>query len=109
MKPFILISLLVLTLSGCISYSSDGDSRHNYINGIETGITTTDWLEHRLGMPKSVRTTSKGSEIWHYQFTEEEKTHVSLFIIFSVNNESHSSTDYFFEIVDGFVDSYWQD
>ncbi len=109
MKKLALLCLLTITLSGCISYRSDGSNGLQQISGIRSGETTVDWLEDQLGTPMSVRITNKGSEIWHYRFSEKEKTHVSLFLIFSVSNENTSSTDYYFEIVDGVVDSFWQE
>jgi len=109
MKKLVLLCLLTITLSGCISYHSDGSNRQQQISGIRSGETTAGWLRDQLGTPMSVRKTNNDSEIWHYRFSEIEKTHVSLFLIFSVSNESTSSTDYYFEIVDGVVDSFWQD
>jgi len=109
MKKLVLLCLWTITLSGCISYRSDGSNGRQQISGIRSGETTVDWLEDQLGTPMSVRKTRMGSEIWHYRFSEKEKTHVSLFLIFSVSNENTSSTDYYFEIVDGVVDSFWQE
>ena len=108
MKHLILIASLALTLTGCISYESDGNDTQQYVTGVRTGETTTDWLEDHLGTPMSVRRTNMDSEIWHYQTNQREKTHVSLFLIFNVSNESNQSEDYYFEIVDGIVDDFWQ-
>ncbi len=109
MKHLVLITLSIATLSGCISYESDGNYVRQYVTGIRAGETTADWLEDHLGTPMSVRRTNMDSEIWRYQFNQREKTHVSLFLIFNVSSESNQSTDYYFEIVDGIVDSFWQD
>ncbi len=109
MKNIILIGLLGAVLTGCISYRTDGDHNRQEVNSVRAGVTTADWLQDNLGAPKSVRKTGKGSEIWHYQFSEKEKTHVSLFLIFSVSNENEQSSDYYFEIADGVVESFWQD
>jgi hypothetical protein len=108
MKHLILIASLALTLPGCISYESDGNEVHQYVTGIRSGETTAGWLEDHLGTPMSVRRTNMDSEIWRYQFNQREKTHVSLFLIFNVSSESNQSEDYYFEIVDGIVDSFWQ-
>jgi len=109
MNKLAVLCLLAITLSGCISYRIEGDSNPQQISGVRSGETSAHWLEDQLGTPMSIRKTNTGSEIWHYRFTEKEKTHVSLFLIFSLSNESTSSTDYYFELVDGVVDSFWQE
>ena len=109
MKHLFLICLVALTLSGCISYKSDGNTERQQVNAVRTGETTGDWLRDHLGAPVSVRKTNRDTDIWHYKFNQHEKTKVSIFLIFNVSSESSRSTDYYFEIEDGVVVDYWQD
>ena len=109
MKNLILLCLTASVLSGCISYKSDGQVERQQVNAVRTGETTADWLRDHLGSPLSVRKTNNGTSVWHYEFSEREKTHVSVFLIFSVTSENNRSTDYYFELVDDVVVDYWQD
>jgi len=109
MKNLMVLCLTSLALSGCISYESDGNSERQQMHAVRSGETTADWLTNNLGSPHSIRETKRDTDIWHYKFNQEEKTHVSIFLIFNVSSESNSSTDYYFEIDEGLVIDYWQD
>ena len=102
------ILALGIMLSGCISYESDGSNRYERISDVRKGATSAAWLREYLGRPESRHTTESGSEIWHYEFDEREKTRVSLFLVFSVRTENRSNRDYYFEVRDGVVEDYWQ-
>lgn len=104
-----LIAILSIVLTGCISYESDGSNRGERISEVRKGSTSSSWLSEYLGRPESRHTTDSGSEIWHYEFDEREKTRVSLFLVFRVKTENRSSRDYYFEVRDGVVEDYWQD
>jgi hypothetical protein len=109
MRTFFLLCLVSFTISGCISYESDGNTERQQVNSVHTGETTAEWLTNNLGSPHSVRKTNRDTDIWHYEFNQEEKTHVSIFLIFNVSSENKSSSDYYFELHDGVVVDYWQD
>lgn len=104
-----LLAIVALALSGCISYESDGHSSYNSISQIRKGHTTTAWLRENLGQPDSRHETESGTEIWHYEFDEREKTRVSLLLVFSVKTENRSSREFFFEINDNIVQDYWRE
>jgi len=107
LRTLILIFCL-LGLSGCISYHHEGDERLSQTPKIVDG-TDSQWLLDHLGEPLHRKLTEKGTEIWHYRFSEKEKTKVSLFLLFRVSSESDSEKNLFLELEEDRVVDHWYD
>lgn len=116
MKPqTVLLSLLLLSLSGCISYKSERNTltqaipAESVLAEVQLGTTTSDWLLEQLGPPQAVRRPDHDTYIWQYENVATSRKAIRALPLLAITLEDSHATVYNFEVENNYIVKYWKD
>ena len=115
LKHLIILSTLLIPLTGCLVTSDSKVSRSgNYVpentfDRIEPGKTTAAWVKATLGEPTSkTKLENDAAEIWKWNYTEKKTGSGTLLFIFAGHNEDEKARAAYVEVKDGVVTKKWR-
>jgi hypothetical protein len=112
----VLLSLGMVTLSGCIegrsnvTYGPKGPPiGHRTLKQIEVGQTSKAWLLGTLGEPTRETQTPEGTDILTYEYTKKIDSDFEFCIFLDFDDQREERTVYVFELTNGIVTRYWKE
>lgn len=108
------VSVVGLTLSGCLIHSS---SRSSYSGTFVSDTTmrqitpgtTSDFVLATLGPPTSRSTLDDGSEIWRWQWRQSRASDGRVFLLINANSQTDRTATAFVHMQDNVVVKAWRD
>jgi outer membrane protein assembly factor BamE (lipoprotein component of BamABCDE complex) len=109
-----LLSLLLLTNSGCLVASDSKQERiGNYVEEstfgqIEPGKTTEKWVVATIGEPDVKSDLGGGETLWKWSYTEVKKSSGAVFLVFAGSDKKEYTRHAYVQFKDGVVTKKWR-